>query len=142
MARSDIRERWCGFLGCSRISLALNAGYKRYSNSARLASIAPDLTRHLDNASELGAPHLLADADVLGRAGREAALRAERELLELDIAARLLDATLDEVGSLELGDLGGDQAKHHELAGRHRAQRLEGACACVVILQKVDADLH
>src|SRR5262249_59842731 len=28
MARSDIRERWCGFLGCSRISLALNAGYK------------------------------------------------------------------------------------------------------------------
>ena len=28
MERSDIRERWCGFLGCSRISLALNAGYK------------------------------------------------------------------------------------------------------------------
>src|SRR5262249_43424800 len=29
MERSDIRERWCGFLGYSRISLALNAGYKR-----------------------------------------------------------------------------------------------------------------
>jgi len=28
MERSDIRERWCGFLGCSRISLTLNAGYK------------------------------------------------------------------------------------------------------------------
>src|SRR5215470_5684218 len=28
MERSDIRERWCGFLGYSRISLALNAGYK------------------------------------------------------------------------------------------------------------------
>jgi hypothetical protein len=28
MERSDIRERWCDFLGCSRISLALNAGYK------------------------------------------------------------------------------------------------------------------
>jgi len=28
MERSDIRERWCGLLGCSRISLVLNAGYK------------------------------------------------------------------------------------------------------------------
>src|SRR5215470_18658714 len=28
MERSDIREGWCCFLGCSRISLALNAGYK------------------------------------------------------------------------------------------------------------------
>src|SRR5215470_14971094 len=118
MARSDIRERWCGFLGCSRISLALNAGYKRYSNSARLASIAPDLTRHLDNARELGALHLLADADVLGRAGREAALRAERELLEPDVAARLLDAALEQVGALELRHFGSDEAQHDGLAGR------------------------
>src|SRR5262252_9081348 len=35
MERSDIRGGWCGYLGCSRISLALNAGYKGWSTLLR-----------------------------------------------------------------------------------------------------------
>src|SRR5438270_80390 len=87
---------------------------------AAFGAIGPDLTRHRDNARELGALHLLADANVLGRAGRETALRAECELLELDGTARLIDAALEQVGSLELRDLGGDQAEHHNFVGRYR----------------------
>src|SRR5262245_19563657 len=97
-------------------------GLRLYRRRHVASSIAPDLARDLDDAGKLGALHLLAHADMLGRAGREAALRAERELLELDEAARLLDAALELLGALELRRFGGDQAQHHDLAGRQRPQ--------------------
>src|SRR6266508_2021253 len=92
-------------------------------------SIAPDRARYFDDAGELGALHRLIDGDVAGGAGREAALRAERELVEIDRAARLLDAAHEGVGGLELRDLGGDEPEHDSLSRRHRAQRLEAARA-------------
>src|SRR5262245_2983547 len=87
----------------SRVSLARR----------RRLSASPNLPRHLDDPGELCSFDLFGHRDVLGGAGREPALRAQAELLELDVAACLLDPPLEDVDALQFGDLGGDEAEHH-----------------------------
>src|SRR4051794_36689122 len=75
---------------------------------------APDVRRDVDDGTDLG-PLLLVGEDVALLRGGEAALRAERELLERDEGARVVDAVLDRVRVLEGAVLGGQQAEHDRL---------------------------
>src|SRR5919106_1418955 len=62
----------------------------------------PGLGRDLDQALELAPLHVLADLVALdGR--REAALRADRELLHGHVPGRLVDPSLERVLALEIG---------------------------------------
>src|ERR1700739_1658558 len=64
--------------------------FSRLSVARRCRSrAAPNLLRHLNDAGKLRPFGLLRDRDVLGGAGRKPALRAQAQLLELDIAALL-----------------------------------------------------
>src|SRR5262249_38559841 len=88
------------------------------SSSSVKASIpsrrAPCLGRGVDPEMGLGDPvpdvHGVA-ADAAG----EAALRAQAQLLDGRVAARLLDAPLERVLGLALRALGGDEAEHRHL---------------------------
>src|SRR5262249_42148570 len=107
-----------------------------------LRRAAPNLLRHLDDAGELRPFDLLRDRDVLGGAGRKPALRAQAQLLELDIAACLLDPPFEHIDALQFGDLGGDEAEHHEFSLRHVSQRCECPGARIVVFEKIAIDLH
>ena len=65
-----------------------------------LRGAAPDLPRHLDHPRKLRPLDALRHRDVLGGTGRESALRAQAQLLELDVAACLLDAALEKIDAL------------------------------------------
>lgn len=95
----------------------------------------------LDDEPQLGPLVLLGQRVALHRGG-EAALRRQRELLEGDVPAGLIDAPLKVVPGLQLWPLRRDQAEHHDLAGRDEPQRLEAAGAGVVELQKEPVDLQ
>src|SRR2546428_10804651 len=87
---------------------------------------APDLARHLHDAGEL--PGLIVDGDrVADVVAREAALRAEAELIERHVAAGLIDAAAQLVRRLQLRGLGRDETEHDGLGLRHQAQRPAGA---------------
>src|SRR5215471_11324622 len=102
----------------------------------------PHLARGLDDEAQLGDlarnVHGIA-ADAAG----EAALRAQRQLLERRVLRRLVDASLELVFGLELAALGSDQSEHCHFALRKKTQRLEAAGAGAVIFEEiaVDADL-
>src|SRR5712692_2048889 len=83
----------------------------------------PNPTRRLDHQLELALLVVLADA-VADHVGSEAALRAERKLLERQILRRLLDPAPQAVDSLELRHLGADESQDAELAFRNVAQGL------------------
>src|SRR5580700_7129632 len=88
----------------------------------------PQLANHRDHEIELAA--LIVDRDEVAEgAGGEAALRAERQLLERRVAGGLVDAAQQVVAGLQLGDLGGDQAEDHRRPWRDEAERLEAAGA-------------
>jgi hypothetical protein len=65
----------------------------------------PQALRQLDHALELSLLVVLAD-QVAHHVGAEAALRADGEALEGDMAARLVDAALERFERLKLGQLG------------------------------------
>src|SRR5215218_5065232 len=100
----------------------------------------PDAPGRLEDDFQL-AP-LLVVAEIITRHARsETALRAQRELVDVDEAAGLLDAALQGVHRLDLAGLGRDQAQHDDrrLAERalgHEAQWLEAAGAGGVVLQQ------
>src|SRR5690606_33263193 len=71
---------------------------------------------------------------------REAALRAEAELLQRYELRGFLDAPLQRVLLLERALLGGDEAEHHRLALRNIAQRLETARTRVVVFEEEAVD--
>src|SRR3954470_23662706 len=97
---------------------------------------APDLVRYFDDAGELALNHIerkIACADIAG----EAALRAQRELVDVDGTTRLLDSALECIGRLNLGILGGHDADRDALALRHKAQRLKVAGTGRVEFEKI-----
>src|SRR5262249_60457472 len=62
------------------------------------------------------------------------------KLVESTVFARLVDAPLDLILALELSGFGADEAEHHGLALRHRAQRTEIAGARRVVFQEIAVD--
>src|SRR5207244_7551429 len=102
--------------------------------SARLA-VAPYLARDVD--AELELRLLLLDGEVVAVVrAREAALRREAHVLERRILRGFVDAALEKLLALELGELGAHQAEHHFLVLWHEAQRLEAAGALRVVFEE------
>src|SRR5262249_25953151 len=64
-------------------------------------------------------------------------LRAQCELLQRGVLARLVDATLELVLRFELAALGRDQTEDGHLAPGQKTQRFEAAGARAVIFEKV-----
>src|SRR5712692_2429814 len=95
----------------------------------------PNPARRLDHQLELALLVVLADA-VADDVGSEAALRAERKLLERQILRRLLDPAPQAVDGLELRQLGADESQDAELAFRNVAQGREAAGARAVVLEQ------
>src|SRR5262249_59837806 len=66
---------------------------------------------------------------------------ADRERLDRRKARGDLDTALELVLALEFLCLGGDEAEHHHLAFRQKAQRLEAARARGVVFEEIAVDL-
>src|SRR3954465_6198458 len=101
--------------------------------------LGPHLARGLDDERELGPLLVLGQRVALDGRG-EAALAREAELLDIDVAAGLLDAALEVVLALEVAALGRHQAEDDLLARGHEAQRLEAPRAGVVVLEEEAVD--
>src|SRR6516225_6290875 len=87
---------------------------------------APYLARGLDHEAELGELAFLVHRVAADAAGKSA-LRAQCELLQRGVLARLVDATLELVLRFELGALGRDQTEDGYLAPGQKTQRLKAA---------------
>src|SRR5438270_3375822 len=94
------------------------------STSGALQSLAPDLARSFDDELEL-ALLIIPGQWVAHQRGCKAALRAQRQLFQWHVARGLVDAAQQLVLRFQLCGFGRDQTKHHNLAARHEAQRLE-----------------
>src|SRR6185437_5842795 len=104
------------------------------------AASAPDLFGRFNHKFQLR--HLVGNAYIVAfNRAREAALRAEGELIERTIFRRLLDPALQRVFGLERRELGGDEAEDDSLALRHETQRREIAGALVVIFEEIAVDI-
>src|SRR3954468_15827588 len=101
--------------------------------SARIG--APHLPRRFDYQLELALLVVLGE-QVADNVGREATLRADRELVERDEARGFVDPPLDLVDLFELRDLRADQAEHHDPALGDEAQRLKTARTRAVVFQQ------
>src|SRR5262249_9068271 len=108
----------------------------------RRLTASPNLLRPLHDPSKLCPFDLFGHRDMLGGAGREPALRAQTQLLELDIAARFLDPPFEDIDALQVGNLGGDEAEYHQFSLRHASQRCERPGARIVVFEKIVVDLH
>src|SRR5712692_9952823 len=107
-----------------------------------LRSLAPHLTRELDDHPELRPLLLLGQHVALFRRG-EAALRRDGELVETRELGRFLDAALDVVLLLQRAALGGDEAEHHDLVALGpKAQRLEAAGTLGVVFEEIAVVVH
>src|SRR3981189_826887 len=90
-------------------------------------SIAPHLARHVDDARQLFGRTFYAH-DLVGFVrAREAALRADAEPLEPDIAGAIADARLQALHRFQLRHLGGHQAEHDRFVRGNTFERLECA---------------
>src|SRR6266478_3696797 len=97
---------------------------------------APHLARGLDHEAELGEFALLVHG-VAADAAVKSALRAQGELLQRGVLARLVDAMLELVLRFELGALGRDQTEDGRLAPGQKTQRFKAAGARAVIFEKI-----
>src|SRR5690606_36029928 len=87
----------------------------------------PDVGGDLDDLAHLR-PLLVVREDVALLRRREAALRAQRELIERGELGRLVDPALDVVRPLEVAGLRRDEPEHDDLVAlREMPQRLEPA---------------
>src|SRR5262249_23407716 len=84
--------------------------------------------------AQLG-PLLVLGEEVAFHRGGEAALGAEREVLQGDVAGRRLDPPRERVAALELRPLAAHEAEHHRPALRDEPQRLETPRPLLVVLQ-------
>src|SRR5215470_12627429 len=105
------------------------------ARSIKQALRAPYLPCRLHNALEL-ALLLIRAEQVADHIRREAALRADRELIKRQDLRGFINAALECVDSLQLWHLGADEAQHDHLALRHEAQRREAAGAWTVIFEQ------
>src|SRR6266699_897395 len=96
----------------------------RIARQSRRRFLPPHLTRYLDDQFELGLFLIDGERVALGVAG-EAALRAQRQLLERHEFRRFVDAPLDVVLLLERSCLRRHQSEDDRLAFRDEPQRTE-----------------
>ena len=99
--------------------------------------LAPDAAGDFDHELELTALLVRGDGVALGD-GREAALGAQREVVDVHELRSLLDTSHDIVGVLHVVELRGDKAEDDGLALRNEAQRLKAAGALAVVLEEQD----
>src|SRR5215831_15535681 len=97
---------------------------------------APHLARGLDDEAELGELAFLVHRVAADAAGKSA-LRAQCELLQRGVLARLVDAALELVLRFEPGALGRDQTEDGYLVPGQKTQRFKAAGARAVILEKI-----
>ena len=86
----------------------------------------PHPPRYIHHQAQLGPLVFFRDQVALDRAG-EAALRADRQAVQIDEFAGLVDAAAQRVGIFKCAALGRHQAKDDAPIGRHMTQRLEVA---------------
>ena len=117
------------------IRIILFSGPEHYAGAPRDVSLTPHLPRRLGDQFEL-ALLVVGAEQIADDVGGEAALRADRKLIERNELRRLVDPALEPVHRFHLRHLGADQAEHHDLAFRHEAQRLKTAGARSVVFQQ------
>src|SRR5688572_2687772 len=98
--------------------------------------------RHLHHQLELATRVVLRHRLAAAAAAREAALRADAELLERNVLGSLVDLALQLVFGFQVWRLGTHQAKDHPLALRYETQGREVAGALGVVFEAVDADVE
>src|SRR5690348_8158423 len=98
---------------------------------------SPDLMRQRDDEPELRLLRLQRDRVAFGHAG-EAALRADRQAVEIDEAARRLEAALERLLVLQRGSLGRHQSEHDPLVLGQVPQRGEIAGARTVVFEQIE----
>src|SRR3954466_12182358 len=114
-----------------RTAISSGSPARRRSARAPTRSAAPDLVGDLHHAPQLGHLLLVGEGVALD-GGREAALRREAQLVDVDVLRGLLDAALELFAVLQRARLRRDEAQDHHLALGHEAQWLEAAAARVV----------
>src|SRR4029450_5419990 len=121
---------------CSLLTAHCSLLTAHYSLLTTHSASAPHLFGELHDHAQLR-PLLLLGQEIalLGRG--EAALRRERELIDIDVFRRLLDPPLELIAALELAGLGGDEPEHDGLALWHEPQRLEPAGARAVVFHEI-----
>src|SRR6516164_6160599 len=97
---------------------------------------APHLARGLDHEAQLGDLASLVHSIAADAAGKSA-LRAQCELLQRGMLARLVDATLELLLRFEFAALGRDQTEDGHLAPGQKTQRFEAARARAVVFEKI-----
>src|SRR5215510_10663102 len=106
----------------------------------RIVGLTPRLAPHLlcqrDDHFKLR-PLLVFRQNIAFLARGEAALRAQGQLVDIDIARGLVDTSLDVIPRFQLAALGRHQAEHHRLDLGHEAQRLEPAGALSVVFHEI-----
>src|SRR4051794_19663942 len=106
------------------------------------SSLRPHLVGELDDLAHLG-PLLVLREDVAFLGAGEAALRAERELLDRCEFRRLVDAALDVLDLLQRAGFRRDEAEHDDLiALGQEAERLEAAGARRVVFEEIAVVFH
>src|SRR5215472_3629458 len=111
-------------------------GLRLCSRRPDISRRAPHLARGLDHEAELGELAFLVHGVAADAAGKSA-LRAQCELLQRGVLARLVDATLELVLRFEPGALGRDQTEDGYLVPGQKTQRFKAAGARAVILKKI-----
>src|SRR2546422_3390794 len=95
----------------------------------------PYLPRRIHHDLQL-APLLFLRKQIAGDARSEAALRAERELVERNEARGVADAPDELVRGLDVAGFRSDQPDNHRDPSRNKPQRLEAARARSVVFQE------
>src|SRR5262245_11303524 len=106
-----------------------------------LSVAAPDVVRDIEHQLQLAALVVPSDRLAAATAAGEAALRAQAQPVEIDIAGGLVDPALDLILAFQHRRLRADQTQHHGLALRQVAQRRELAGARGIELQKDHVDV-
>src|SRR5262245_32764124 len=98
--------------------------------------LTPHFVGDLDDHPKFG-PLLVLVQRIAFLAGGKAALRAQTQLIEVNVFCRLVDAPLERILRFELTSLGCHQPEHDDLALVHAAQRLERAGAIGIVFHEI-----
>src|SRR5216683_4979336 len=101
--------------------------------------LCPDRARGIDDEPQLGALVRLAQG-IAGDAAGEAALRADRQAVEIDVPRSFVGAAAQDLEALERRRLAADEAEHRALALRNEAQRRKIARARRVVFEQEVVD--
>src|SRR5262245_40364743 len=151
LTRSELRGRGGAPVQSSRVPSRISRmplplmrgpprGFDRMLTNPGGPPSTPHLARYLHDTGELCSLNVgRHDAGV--DMAREAALRAQRKLLQREVARRLVDSPFEVVLAFEVAALRREKTQHDRLALGHEAQRLEAASARAVVFEKITVRL-